>query len=114
MNTMQYKGHAARVEFDAADRIFVGHIAGINDVIGFHADTVNGLEAFHEAVEDYIATCAAVGKEPERAYSGKVMFRVSPKVHAKAALAAQLAGKSLNRWAAEVLGNAAEHIGAYT
>ena len=108
MNTMQYKGHAARVEFDPADRIFVGHIAGINDVIGFHADTVDGLEgAFHEAVEDYIATCAAVGKEPERAYSGKVMFRVSPEVHAKAALAAQLAGKSLNQWAAEVLGAAA-------
>lgn len=63
---MPYKGFAVRVEFDAADRIFVGHIAGINDVIGFYADTVDGFEdAFHEAVEDYIATCAAVGKEPE-------------------------------------------------
>ena len=109
MNMMHYKGHAARIEFDAADRIFFGNIAGINDVIGFHADTVDGLEAaFHEAVEDYVETCRALGKEPERAYSGKVMFRVSPDVHAKAALAAQLAGKSLNQWAEEALKAAAE------
>lgn len=60
---MHYKGHAARVAFDAADRIFVGHIAGINDVIGFHADTVDGLEAaFHEAIDDYAATCAALSR----------------------------------------------------
>ena len=36
------------------------------------------------------------------------MFRIPPEVHARAALAAQLAGKSLNQWAAEVLGAAAE------
>ena len=76
--------------------------------MGFHAETVDGLrEAFHEAVEDYIETCAKVGKEPERAFSGQVMFRISPEVHRKAALAAELSGKSLNQWAEEVLARAA-------
>ena len=81
---------------------------GIRDGVGFHAETVDGLrEAFHEAVEDYIETCAKVGKEPEKAFSGQVMFRISPEVHRKAALAAELSGKSLNQWAEEVLARAA-------
>lgn len=47
--------------------------------MGFHADTVEGLrEAFHEAVEDYIDTCAKIGKEPQKTYSGQVMFKGQP------------------------------------
>jgi len=48
-----------------------------------------------------------VGKDPQKAYSGKMMFRVDPEVHHKAALAAELAGKSLNQWAEEALEKAA-------
>jgi predicted HicB family RNase H-like nuclease len=107
-NVMTYQGYAARVEFDDADGIFTGRIAGIRDGVGFHADTVDGLRAaFQEAVEDYLETCAAIGKTPQRAFSGQMMFRVNPEVHRKAALAAELAGKSLNQWAEEVLGKAA-------
>ena len=106
---MSYKGYSARVEFDAEDEIFFGSVAGISDGVGFHADTVEALrDAFHEAVEDYVETCAKVGKEPQKAFSGQVMFRVDPEVHRKAALAAELSGKSLNQWAEEVLGRAAE------
>jgi predicted HicB family RNase H-like nuclease len=107
-NAMTYKGYAARIGYDDADGIFTGRLAGIRDGIGFHADTVDDLRAaFHEAVEDYIETCAKIGKDPQRAYSGQMMFRVSPEVHARAAKAAELAGKSLNQWAEEVLGKAA-------
>jgi predicted HicB family RNase H-like nuclease len=59
--------------------------------------------AFREAVDDYLATCERVGKAPEKPYSGRVMFRVAPDTHAQVALAAQLAGKSLNQWAEEIL-----------
>ena len=69
---------------------------------------VEGLrDAFHEAVDDYIETCMKIGKEPQKAFSGQVMFRVDPEVHRKAALAAEMSGKSLNQWAEEVLGRAA-------
>ena len=106
-NTMSYKGYAALIEFDDEDGIFFGRIAGIRDGVGFHADTVVELRsAFHEAVEDYIETCAKIGKEPQKAYSGQVMFRISPEVHHKAVVAAELAGKSLNQWAEEVLARA--------
>lgn len=108
MNTMSYKGYSARIDYDDEDGILVGRIAGIADVIGFHADTVEDLRAaFFEAVDDYIETCAKAGKEPQKSYSGKMMFRVAPEVHRKAAIAAELAGKSLNQWAEEVLAQAA-------
>ena len=109
MNTMSYRGYFARIDYDDEDKILVGRLAGIDDVVGFHADTVAGLEAaFHEAVDDYLAACEKVGKAPERPYSGRVMFRIDPEVHSRVALAAELSGKSLNQWAEEALRDAAE------
>lgn len=104
MSTIEYKGYAARVEFEPEDQLFVGHIVGINDVVGFHADTVVELEAaFHEAVDDYIETCAKIGKQPDKTYSGNLMLRVSPEIHRQIALAAQFAGVSLAKLAEEIL-----------
>lgn len=53
-----------------------------------------------------IEDCKARGEIPEKPASGKLMLRVSPEVHAAALIAAQSAGKSLNQWAAEILGGA--------
>ena len=97
-NVMTYKGYSARIDYDDDDGIFFGRIAGIRDGVGFHAESVSELrDAFHEAVDDYVDTCEKVGKMPEKPYSGKVMFRISPEVHAQAALAAELSGMSLNQ-----------------
>ncbi len=108
MNSMTYSGYHARIEYDDDDGLFFGHIAGINDVIGFHGASVEELKAaFHEAVDDYLATCAQIGKEPQRPFSGKMMFRVKPETHRRSAIAAEMAGKSLNQWAEDVLEKAA-------
>lgn len=108
MNAMTYKGYAARVEFDARDNILVGRIAGLRDIVSFHAESVTELRAaFEEAVDDYVETCAKAGKTPEKSASGKMMLRVPPEVHGSALVAAEAAGKSLNQWATEVLRDAA-------
>lgn len=108
-DVLTYKGYSARVEFDAEDRLFFGRLAGIEDGVGFHADSVDGLEAaFREAVDDYLETCARVGKSPDRPYSGKVMLRIDPSLHARVAVAAQLAGKSINQFGEEALRRATE------
>ncbi|ATU91509.1 type II toxin-antitoxin system HicB family antitoxin [Phyllobacterium zundukense] len=108
MNVMHYKDYTARIEYDDEDEIFFGKIADISDGVGFHADTVADLKvAFHEAVDDYIETCTKIGKQPQKPYSGKMMFRVKPEIHRRAALAAERAGKSLNQWAEEALDKAA-------
>lgn len=104
MSVMNYRGYSARIEFDADDEIFSGRIAGIADAVSFHADTVADLRAaFREAVEDYLATCAKIGKEAQKPYSGTLMLCIDPAVHAEAAIAAELSGKSLDQWSEEVL-----------
>jgi predicted HicB family RNase H-like nuclease len=107
---MKYKGYIARIEYDEEDRIFVGHLAGIKDIVGFHGTTVDDLErAFHESVDSYIAISEETGRSPQKPYSGKLMIRIPPEVHAAVATAAQVHGKSINQWASDTLKKAA-HI----
>jgi predicted RNase H-like HicB family nuclease len=56
MKEMTYQDYSAKVEYDPIDKIFVGHIIGIRDIVGFHGSTVEELEsAFHEAVHHFTA-----------------------------------------------------------
>jgi predicted HicB family RNase H-like nuclease len=108
MSTMIFKGYTARVEIDARDNVLVGHLLGMRDIVGFHADDVAALRAaFEEAVTDYLDACAKLGKPPEKPASGKLMLRVAPEIHSAALIAAQASGVSLNQWAAKVLQTAA-------
>jgi predicted HicB family RNase H-like nuclease len=107
MSTMTYNGYAAKIEYSDEDSCFIGHIAGIKDVVGFHAESVKELRiAFEEAVNDYIATCERAGRAPQKPYSGKLMLRVPPEIHARAAMMAEAHGMSINQWAAAVLSKA--------
>ena len=105
---MKYRGYTARIEFDEADRIFVGHLAGIKDIVGFHGTTVDELEsAFRESVDHYIAISEQQGRPAQKPFSGRLMLRVSPEIHAAVAAAAGVRGQRINQWASEVLGKAA-------
>lgn len=109
MNLISYKGYNAAVEFDADDLLLVGRVAGINDVVGFHGrDAEEIVAAFQEGVDDYLESCARIGKPPEKGYSGKLMIRTDPSVHAQAALAAMIEGISLNQFAERALKHCAE------
>jgi len=75
MSTMTFKGYAARIEYSDDDACFIGHIAGIKDVIGFHAETVKDLRAaFEEAVNDYLATCEKLGRAPQNRTPANLCF----------------------------------------
>ena len=103
-NTMQYRGYTAIMSFDAEDKVIVGRVLDIDDILTFHGASVAEFEAhFHTVVDDYIAACEALGSEPERPASGRLMLRVSPEVHAASLKAAALSGTSLNRWAEQAL-----------
>lgn len=109
MKAMEYKGYHAAIEFDGEEGILVGRLLGINDVIGFHVESVGEMAtAFHAAVDDYLDACARVGKAPDKVNSGQLMVRVDPAVHAQAAKAAEMTGKSLAQWAEEHLRRAAQ------
>jgi predicted HicB family RNase H-like nuclease len=106
---MTYKGYAAKIEYSDEDKCFIGHIAGIKDIVGFHGESVTELQtAFEEAVDDYLATCARLNRSPQKPYSGKLMLRLPPDIHAAVAIAAEVSGKSINQWAAEAFAEAVE------
>ncbi|MDE0183685.1 MAG: hypothetical protein OXL39_20200 [Caldilineaceae bacterium] len=64
---MEYKGYTAHFAFSEDDGGFVGHIEVIDDIVGFHGDTVEELRAaFEEAVDDYVETCEKLERSPEK------------------------------------------------
>lgn len=67
MNMMNCNGYAVRIDYSDEDGLFVGHIVGIKDVVGFHGASVSELRAaFEEAVSDYLETCAKLGRAPQK------------------------------------------------
>lgn len=107
MNMMTHKGYAARIEYSDDDACFVGHIAGIKDIVGFHGESVAELrDAFEEAVEDYLETCDALNRQPSKPFSGKLELSIPPDIHAGIAVAAETSGKSIDQWAEDAFTSA--------
>ena len=104
---MAYKGYLSRVEFDDEASIFHGEVINIRDVITFQGRSVDELhQAFKDSVEDYLAFCAERGEDPDQPFSGRFTIRLSPERYRRVILAADQAGKDVNTWATEVLGQA--------
>lgn len=107
-NAMKYKGYHGSINYSPADDCLHGRLLNINDVISYEGNSLKEIKAaFKESVDDYLIHCSEIGKNPDKPFSGKVMFRIAPAVHAKVALAAQLEGVSLNQWAEQALEKAA-------
>lgn len=97
MNTLKYKDYIGSVEFSEEDGIFFGKIEGIDGLVNFEGESVTELtNAFHEAVDDYIAYCEAEGIEPCKSYSGSLNVRLTPDIHSRIAILANQAGISIN------------------
>jgi len=112
-NTMQYHGYEASMIFDVEDKVIVGRVLDVDDIITFHGESVEEFESnFHTVVDDYITACEKLGAVPEKPASGKMMLRVSPLVHAAALKAAARNGVSLNKWAEQALGTASRKRGS--
>ena len=108
MNTMTYRGYTAHMDFDTEDKIIVGRVIDIDDIITFHGTSVAEFEsAFKTAVDGYIHACEQLGQTADKPASGRLMLRVNPAVHAAAVKASARSGQSLNKWAEKVLGQAA-------
>ena len=107
-DVLTYKGYNAHIEFDAEDRLFFGRVSGIEDGVGFHADTVEQLvSAFHEAVDDYVQACDRIGKQPERPAAGVLRLQLDPDLLSRITEAARRAGQSLDQFSLSALNRAA-------
>ena len=97
MNTMKHKGFIGSVAFSEADNVFFGKIEGIESLVNFEGESVVELtNAFHEAVDDYLAYCEEEGIEPHKSYSGSLNVRLTPDIHSRIAYLAKQTGVSIN------------------
>lgn len=103
-NRMTYKGYSASMTFDADDKIIVGRVLDIDDIITFHGESITEFEqAFQSSVNDYIMACEQLGQSAEKPVSGRLMLRIAPTIHAAAIKAAANSGQSMNKWIEHLL-----------
>ena len=66
-NLMSYKGYLGTVEYTEEDGVLFGKLAGIRDLVSYHADSIHELkQVFEESVDDYLEYCKTDGKEPNK------------------------------------------------
>ena len=50
INAMSYKGYTASMVFDAEDKVIVGRVLDIDDIISFHGESVAEFQSNFQAV----------------------------------------------------------------
>jgi len=102
MSVLRHKDYQGSVEYDEG-RLHL-RILHIDDLITTEIDSASGAQvAFAELVDDYLATCAAVGKQPSKPFKGSFNVRVSPALHKEVAMDAAEHGETLNSYCASAL-----------
>lgn len=104
MELLSYKGYSGSIEVSLIDNVLHGKILFVNDLVTYEADNITQLKAeFEAAVDDYLETCALIGKVPQKSCSGQFNVRVTPELHGLAQQRAAEEGISLNAVTASAL-----------
>ena len=82
-NVLEHKGYLGSVEYSPESEILFGRILGISDRVTYDGASAKELrESFEEAVDDYLETCAQIGKSPEAPCNGNLAgIEISPSAH---------------------------------
>jgi len=111
-NIIEYKGYVGSVEFSEEDSLFFGKVQGIRSLISCEGTNASELiNDFHEAVDDYLASCNEEGKKPEIAYKGSLNVRFKKSdIHRRAAIYAITHHQSLNSFIEEAVEEKLERV----
>jgi predicted HicB family RNase H-like nuclease len=94
---MTYKGYYGSVSYSAEDKVFIGKVEYIRDLVSYEGTDVQSLEAaFHEAVDDYLQLCKKQGRDPEKPFRGSFNVRTGPALHRRLVHIARARDKNLN------------------
>lgn len=97
MDILKYKEYEGTAELDMTRGVCRGKLLFIDDLVTYESATPQDLQKeFEAAVEDYMQTCAGIGKEPQRPFRGLFNVRVPPTLHRAAALRAACDRVALN------------------
>jgi len=101
-----YRGYQGSVTYE--DGALIIRVLHIRDFVSDECESATEVEkAFQELVEEYLADCAKLGKEPDRPFKGSFNVRVEPELHRQAAMKAAEGGCSLNDFVASAI---REHV----
>lgn len=97
MDILKYKDYEGTAELDMARGVCRGKILFIADLVTYEAAAPAKLQKeFEAAVDDYIDTCATLGREPQKPLKGQFNVRIPPALHKAATLQALADGIRLN------------------
>lgn len=89
MDTLKYKDYEGTVEVDMNRFVCRGKILFINDLVTYEAATPAELKReFEAAVDDYLETCVAIGRDAQKPFKGLFNVRISPALHRALAIRA--------------------------
>lgn len=104
MDAIRYKGYVTLPRHEMSKHAYVGQILGIDKDITYSAEHRDDVpEAFHEAVDRYLADCAAQGTAPAEPCDGHITIDIDPAVHEMLLASAYAADQPLNQYIAEAL-----------
>lgn len=96
---LEYKGYLGSAEVSVDDGLIHGKLLYIGDVVSYASESPKQIEqAFREAVDDYLETCAELGDAPDVPFKGVFNVRLGPELHRACALSAESSGVKLNEW----------------
>lgn len=97
MDILKYKDYEGTAELDMARGVCRGKILFINDLVTYEAALPSKLQKeFEAAVDDYIETCATLGRDPQKSLKGQFNVRIPQELHKAATLRALTDSVSLN------------------
>ena len=103
-NLLKYRGYHGTVDYSAEDGMLIGSVIGIRDSLNYHGFSIEQItESFHNCIDSYLEMCERYGRSPDKEYRGSFNIRIAPELHREAAIAAELAGISLNQFVQEAI-----------
>lgn len=107
---LKHRNYYGSIEASPEDKCLYGKLQFIRALVSYQAETVAELEqAFIEAVNDYLETCATLKQEPETPCKGSFNVRVGHDLHLAASLAATRQKVSLNDLTRQALKEYLDH-----
>jgi predicted HicB family RNase H-like nuclease len=107
---LQHRSYYGSIEASPEDNCLFGKLQFIRALVSYEGETVAELtQAFRDAVDDYLDTCASLGQEPEIPCKGPFNVRVGHDLHLAASVAATQLSISLNDLTRKALSEYLEH-----
>jgi predicted HicB family RNase H-like nuclease len=103
-NIMTIDGYDAVIQYDPDIRMFRGEFVGLNGGADFYAASVAGLEKEGRAsLKVFLEMCMEKNIEPRKAFSGRFVVRIPPKLHQRVTENAAARGVSINQLVQDAL-----------